>query len=121
MLRDPPSLVAVEPFRRCEVGPAQAARDEIVTVVSHDAEKRVIGLQNPTSKLPDDDPDDVGVDQASDLRFAFAEIAVQARIFQRDCRLRGEQLQYRDPGWREDPGGQVVLKVEHADEIALID
>jgi hypothetical protein len=31
-----------------------------------DAEKRVIGLQNPTSKLPDHDPDDVGVNQAAD-------------------------------------------------------
>src|SRR6478609_6086280 len=121
LLRDPPLLVAVAPFRRCKVSPAQTARDEILTVVSHDAEKCVIALQNPTSTLPDDDPDDVGVDQASYLRFAFAEIAVQTRIFQRDCRLRGEQLQYRDPGWREDPGGQVVLKVEDADEIALID
>src|SRR5258705_10514423 len=67
LLRDPPSLVAAEPFRRGEVGPAQAGRNEIVTVVSHDAEKSVIGLQNPTSKLPEDDPHYVGVDQAPDF------------------------------------------------------
>src|SRR6478752_10879051 len=74
LLRDPPSLVAVEPFRRCEVSPAQAAQDEILTVVSHDPEKRVIGLKNATFEIPDENSNDVGIDQASDLRFAFAEI-----------------------------------------------
>ena len=60
----------------------------------------------------DEDPDDVGVDQAPDLGFALFEIAVQAGILQRDRRLRGKQLQHRDPGRREGPRGQVVFEVE---------
>src|SRR5215469_2873173 len=107
--------MVVEPFRRGEVRPAQATRDEILTVVSHHAEKGVIGLENPTSKLPDDDPDDIGINQAPDLRFALGEIAIQLSIFERDRRLRGEQLQDRDPTRREDAGSQVVLEVEYAD------
>ena len=50
-----------------------------------------------------------------------AQIAVQAGILQRDRRLRGKQLQHRDPGRREDPRGQVVFQVEHADELGLVD
>ena len=56
------------------------------------SEKRVIGLDDPASALPDHDPDDVGVDQASDPGFPFLEIAVQTGILQRDRRLRCEQL-----------------------------
>ena len=51
----------------------------------------------------------------------FCEIAVQAGVLQRDRGLRGEQLQHRDPGRREDAGGQVVFQVEHADELGLVD
>ena len=83
-------------------------------------EKRVIGLEDPPFEIPDEDPDDVGIDQAPDLRFALLKIAVQTGIFQRDRRLRGEQLQHRDPGRREDAGGQVVFQVEHADELGLV-
>jgi hypothetical protein len=49
-------------FRRRKVSPADAARDEILTIVSHHVEKGVIGIGDPTVKIPDDDPDDVGVD-----------------------------------------------------------
>ena len=84
-------------------------------------EKRVIGLENLTVEIPDEDPDDVGVDQASDLRFAFGEIAVQAGILERDRGLRGKQLQHRDAGRREDARRQVVLEVEHADELGLVE
>lgn len=59
----------------------QATRGEILSVVSHDAEKRVIRLKNATFEIPDDDPDDVGVDQASDLRLALFEIAVELDVF----------------------------------------
>src|SRR5262249_47530260 len=96
-LRDPPPPMPVEPFRGRKVRPAQAARDKILTVVSHHAKKRVIGLKNPTSKLPDDDPNDVGVDQTSDLRFPFLKFAIQTTVFQRNRRLRREQLEDRDP------------------------
>ena len=90
--------VAVAPFRRRQICPAYATGDEILAVVSHHTEKRVIGLENLTFEIPNEDPDDVGVDQAPDLRFAFCEIAVQAGILQRDRGLRGEQLQHRAAG-----------------------
>jgi hypothetical protein len=41
----------------------QATRGEILPVVSHHAEKLVIGLKNAPLDFPDDDADDVGVDQ----------------------------------------------------------
>src|SRR6516225_10338001 len=57
--------VAVPPFRRRQVRPAHATRDEILTVVSHNVEKRVIGLNDPTFETIDKYADDVGVDQAT--------------------------------------------------------
>ena len=114
------SFVAVEPFRRRQIRPAYTTRDKILAVVAHHLEKGVIGLDDPAFECKDEDPDDVGVDQAADLRLALLKIAIQTGIFQRDRRLRGEQLQHRDPGRREDAGGQVVFQVEHADELGLV-
>ena len=119
-LGHPVSFVAITPFRRSQVSPVQATRDEIVTVVSHHGEKRVVRLENPPVDFPDEDPDDVGIDEAPDPRFAFGEIAIQARILERDRGLRGEQLQHRGARRREDARGEVVLEVEHADEFALV-
>jgi len=66
-------------------------------------------------EIPDDDPNDVGVDQAPDLGFTFAQIADQTGILQRDRRLRTEQLQHRDPSRHENAGSQIALEVEHPD------
>ena len=112
---------AVAPFRRSQVRPADAARGEVLAVVSHDAEKRVIGLDDPAVEVPDEDPDDIGVDQAPDLGFAFRQIAVETGVLQRDRRLGGEELQHRYPGRREDPRSQVVLEIQHAIKLALVD
>src|SRR6266851_4130105 len=61
------SAVSFAPLRRSEVRPPYAARDEILMLVSHDAEKGFVGLQNPAVEIPHEDADDVGVDQAPDL------------------------------------------------------
>ncbi|MGA7263176.1 MAG: hypothetical protein WCA23_11740 [Stellaceae bacterium] len=61
----------------------QATRGEILSVVSHHAEKRVIRVKNATFEIPDDDPDDVGVDQAPDLLFALFKIALQVDVLLR--------------------------------------
>src|SRR5262249_50233992 len=61
--------VAVAPLPGSDLRPAQATRDKILTIMSDHAKKRVICLQNPACQVPDEDPDDVGFDQASDLRF----------------------------------------------------
>ena len=73
-------FVTGEPFRRRQIRPADGCRDEILAVVSHHTKKRVIGLENPTLEIPNEDPDDVGIHQASDPSFAFGEIPVQARV-----------------------------------------
>ena len=91
-------------------------------VVVHHAEKCVVGLDDPAVEIPDKDADDVGVDQASNPRFAFREIAVrvrkrqralllgfeQAHVFDGDHRLVGEGLEKRDlfVGERPDHRGQ---------------
>ena len=58
----------------------QATRDEILPVVSHHAEKFVIGLENAPLDFPDNDPDDVGVDQAPDLLIARLDIALELDV-----------------------------------------
>ena len=70
------------------VCPVQATRGEILPVVSHHAEKLVIGLKNATFDFPDDDPDDVGVDQAPDLLVARLEIAVELDVLRRSLLCR---------------------------------
>ena len=72
--------VAVVPFRRRQVHPAHATRGKILSVVSRHAEKRIIGLKNAAFESPDDDPDDVGVEQAPDLLVALFKIAVELNV-----------------------------------------
>ena len=80
------------PFGRCQAGKAQAARNDIIAAISHDAEKRVVGLQDTTVKIENAYPDDVGVDKASDLRLPFLEIAIETRVLQRDRGLRRQKF-----------------------------
>src|ERR1700722_7999159 len=79
MLFDP-LCVALAPVRRGQILPVEAARREVLTVVSDDLEKRVISLENPTIKIPEENANNVGLHEASNLRFALCEIAVQTGI-----------------------------------------
>ena len=74
------ACVEVAPFRRRQHRTLQASRGEILAVVPHDAQKRVIGLKYATFEVPDHDPDDIGIDEASDLPVALPEIAVELNI-----------------------------------------
>ena len=116
-----PLCVALAPVPGGQILPVDAARREVLTVVSDDPEKRIIGLENRTIEVPDEDADNVGFHEAPDLRLAFRQVAVEMGVLQRDRRLRGEERQHRDPGWREDPGSLVVLEIENAIEPALVD
>jgi hypothetical protein len=73
-----------------------------------------------TFELPDEDLQNVGVDQAPDLPFAIFEIAIKPRILERDCGLRRKHLQYRDTARSENVWRQIVFKVENADEFGLV-
>ena len=88
---------------RAASDPSSCRRPETRSSRSYPTMRRNASLASRIrpSRSPDADPDDIGVDKAPDLRFAFRQIAVQAGVFQRDRRLRGEQLQHRDPRRRE--------------------
>src|SRR4029077_2047332 len=77
-LRQPPSFIAVKPFRRRQLSPAQAACDHIFTILPYEAHKCVICLENLPLHIPDKNPDDIGIDQTPDLRFAFFDLSVQS-------------------------------------------
>jgi hypothetical protein len=105
-----PCVIPVAPVGRRQVRPSYAARNQVFAIVVQHAKKFVIGLKNATFEIPDENSDDVGVDQAPDFRFAFCEIAVgvrkrqralllrfkQAHVFDGDRRLVGEGLEKRD-------------------------
>ena len=69
--------IAVEPFRRCEIGPTQAAGGKILTIVSDDVEKRIVGLSYLTLDIPGEDPDYIDLDETPELGFALFELSVQ--------------------------------------------
>jgi hypothetical protein len=101
--------------------PTHVTCHELLAAVSHQAEKGVVGLKNLTVAMPEADPDDVGVDQTPDLGLAFFELTVQTGILQGNRGLGRQQRQHREPGRREDVGGEMVFEVEHPDEFGLID
>src|SRR3954453_4184118 len=114
------AFVALAPFRRRQIGPAHSARDEIVTAVLQHAQKRFVGFDDRTFEVPDEDPQNVGVDQAPDLSFAIFEIAIELRILERDSCLRCKHLQYRTAARSENVWRQIVFKVENTDELGLV-
>jgi len=61
-------LVDTAHFGGSQFHPAQALGDEIVAAVSSNAEKGFIRVNEPTVRTPDEDTDDVGVDQATHSR-----------------------------------------------------
>src|SRR5258707_9572072 len=66
-----PGVIPVAPVGRRQVRPPYAARNQVFAIVAHHAKKFVVGLKNATIEIPDENSDDVGIDQALDLRFAF--------------------------------------------------
>src|SRR5438132_1615177 len=82
----------------------------IGAAVSHDLKKGFVRLNNAAFKIPDRDPDDIGIDQPPDLRLTLLQIAVETRVLQRDRRLRREQLEDRDSIRGERVRGQRVFE-----------
>src|SRR6516164_2045624 len=113
--------VALAPFRRGQLGPVHAARNQILTGISYDTEKRVIGIDNPALEVDNEDPNDIGIDQMSDLPFAIFEVAIKPRILERDCRLGRKHFQHGDAVRGEYVRRQIVFKVENSDDFSLVD
>src|ERR1700756_1894563 len=59
--------MALAPFGRRQIGPAYSARDEILAAVLQHPQKRFVGIDDCTFEVPDEDSQNVGVDQAPDL------------------------------------------------------
>jgi hypothetical protein len=68
--------VTIEVAGKREISPAEAARYEIIALVSHYAQKRIIGFDNATIEIPNADSDDVGVNQPAELSLACGNVAV---------------------------------------------
>src|SRR5712691_7954857 len=114
------AFVALAPFGRRQIGPAHTTRDKIFTAVLHHAQKRFVGFDDRTFEAPDEDPQNVGVDQAPDLSSAILEIAIKLRVLERDSCLRRKHLQHRDAVRSESVWRQIVFKVENTDELGLV-
>ena len=89
-----------------------------MTVAQH-VEKGFVGFDDTAPRIPDKDADDVRVDQAADPGLPFQEIVIETGVLQGDRRLRRQQFQYRDPVRREHVRCQIVIKIEHPDQVGL--
>src|SRR5258708_35115880 len=58
--------------------------------MSYEMKKRVIGLKNPTFQTRKENSDDVGIDQAPNLRFVFPQCLLGAFAFCYVCRSADE-------------------------------
>src|SRR5580698_10801728 len=89
------------PFRNGQGGPPQAPGDDIVAAIPHNAEKRVVGLHDATVNIENGYPDDIGIDEASNLCLPFPKIAIETSVLQRDRRLCRQNFKDCNPSWRE--------------------
>src|SRR3989442_4519776 len=103
------AFVALAPFGRRQIGPTHSTRNEIFTAVLHHAQKRFVGFDDRTFEVPDEDPQNVGVDQTPNLPFAICEIAIKPRVLERDCCLRRKNFQHRYTLRRENARRQIVF------------
>ena len=81
-------VVGAAPFGRRQLRPSQPTRHEIFPGISDHIEKGFVSFDDAALKIPDQDPDDVRVDQAADPGLPFPEIVVQTGVLERDRRLR---------------------------------
>src|SRR5205814_2950890 len=58
--------------------PAHSTGQEIVLIISNYAEKLAIGIKNLTLHIPDDDADDVGIDEAANFRLTLFNLSLHA-------------------------------------------
>src|ERR1700745_74216 len=105
------------PFVRRQLSPVQTAGEEILALVADHAKKGIVGLNNSTLEVCDNDADDVGVDESSDTPRAFGEIAAQASILDRHRCLRREEFQQGDARGGENMRCAVVLEVQQAGQL----
>src|SRR5262249_8111078 len=106
---------------RGQVSPCQMAGGQLLASVSDDSQEAFVGVQDATVGVPDNDADDVGVDQPSDPRLPLLKIAVETCVLQRNGSLGGQELEKGNPGGSAGPGRQVVFEMDHPDQPGLLE
>src|ERR1700688_2852179 len=81
-----PGVISVAPVGRRQVRPPYAASNQVIVIVVHHAEKFVVGFKNTTFEIPDENSDNVGIDQTPNLRFACLQCLLGAFAFCYVCR-----------------------------------
>ena len=114
------AFVSLAPFSWRQVGPADPTRDEIVTTVLQHVEKRIIGFENPSIETPDQDPNDVRINQSSNTRLALLEIAIETRVLQGHCCSGRQQPEDGHARGGERVRREAVLEVEQPDQSGLL-
>ena len=66
------------PLGRRQRGPVQSTRSDIVVVISQYAEKFFVGGDDAAVEIPNARPQDIGIPQAPDPRFAIGEITIKS-------------------------------------------
>ena len=131
LLRVPVSLLAHEHVRRLfsrslpllgvVAAEPDLGRDVLLQIEAVD----VVGLLGPDDLVRRGEPAPAArVAQAlglGEVVLGLAQLAIEPRVLQRDRGLRSEEAQDGDPIRREDVRGELVLEVEHADELGLLD
>jgi len=76
------AFILLAPFSWRQIGPAHTTGNEIVTTVLQHVEKCIIGLENLPIEIPDEHPNDVGINQPSNPRFALLEVTIKTRVLE---------------------------------------
>src|SRR4029077_8907688 len=63
-------------------------------IVTHDIEKRFVGLQYPAVEIPNEDADDVGIHQPPNLGFALLQRSLSTFAFDELADLAADGSQY---------------------------
>ena len=113
--------VPVMPFWRRQRCSAQSTSRDFRLIVSDNIVKRLIGLLNLPVEVRDQNPNNIRVDKASDLRLPFLKISIKARLFERDRCLRRQEFQDSDSGRRECLRGQGVFEEKNPGQFPLFD
>ena len=90
-------------------------------IVSDNPEKRLIGLLNVTIGISDQNPDNIRVNEASDLGLPFLKIAIKMRVLERDRCLCRQQFQDRDSSGGECVRSQCVFEEKNPGQLLLLD
>jgi len=99
-------------LRRRHVLPADRSRNQLLPSTAGHVQNRIVVVADVTVGIPEQDSDDVGINEPPDAGLAFLQITVEQGVLERDRGLSCQQLQHRDPVRRESVRRQAILKTK---------